>query len=136
VGRVIGNTSQGREISFLFHSGGNMVDKDPILLVLITAPDLETAQSLARELVAKKVAACVNISPGITSIYSWKGQVEEDQEVLLLVKTREGLLKDQLIPLVQDLHPYDLPEIISLPITGGSQAYLQWIRDETGGALS
>ena len=113
-----------------------MIDKDPILLVLITAPDLETARNLARELVAKKVAACVNISPGLISIYSWKGQVEEDQEVLLLVKTRERLLKDRLIPLVQDLHPYDLPEIISLPITSGSQAYLQWIREESAGELS
>jgi periplasmic divalent cation tolerance protein len=108
-----------------------MADKDPFVLVLITAPDLEIAQILAKALVTRKVAACVNISPGLISVYSWKGEVEQDQEVLLLVKTREGLLEDQLIPLVHDLHPYDLPEIISLPIAGGSQAYLDWIREET-----
>ena len=113
-----------------------MVDNDSIVLVMITAPDLDTARKLAGALVARKVAACVNISPGLISIYSWKGEVEEDQEVLLIVKTREGLLQDHLIPLVHDLHPYDLPEIISLPITSGSQGYLQWIREETPGEPS
>jgi periplasmic divalent cation tolerance protein len=113
-----------------------MIEKDALLLVLITAPDLETAKNIANSLVAQKIAACVNISPGLLSIYSWKGEQEEDQEVLLLVKTRARLLEDQLIPLVHDLHPYDLPEIISLPIVGGSQAYLNWIREETQGDLS
>jgi len=108
-----------------------MVEKDPLSLVLITAPDQEVARELARELVAKKIAACVNILPGVLSIYFWEQALQEDQEVLLLVKTRQGLLEEELIPLIHELHPYDLPEIISLPIGGGSSSYLKWIREET-----
>jgi periplasmic divalent cation tolerance protein len=113
-----------------------MDSKDTFQLVLVTAPDLETARILAKALVTSKIAACVNISPGLVSIYSWEDELQEDQEVLLLVKTRQNLIKNQLIPLVHELHPYDLPEIIALPIQGGSQAYLQWICDETGGNAS
>ena len=107
--------------------------KDPLLLVVITAPDLETARSMARELVNRKIAACVNISPGLISIYNWEDALQEAQEILLLVKTRQELLDSRLIPLIHELHPYDLPEIIALPIQGGSQEYLDWIRQETGG---
>lgn len=110
-----------------------MNSNEVFLLVLITAPDLETARKLAQALVARKIAACVNISPGLTSIYSWKGALEEDQEVLMMVKTRKELLESLLIPLVREIHPYELPEIIALPIVGGSQAYLDWIREETTG---
>ena len=110
-----------------------MDGKDPLLLVLITAPDLETARKLARILVTQKIAACVNLSLSLVSVYSWKESLHEDEEVLMIVKTREELLEDKLIPLVQEFHPYDLPEIISLPIGGGSQAYLDWIREETLG---
>ena len=110
-----------------------MDQNDRLLLVLITAPDLEVAQRLAKALVTKKIAACVNISPGLLSVYSWEEKLQEDEEVLLMVKTREELLEDHLLPLIQDLHPYDLPEIISLPIIGGSQSYLNWIREETFG---
>jgi periplasmic divalent cation tolerance protein len=108
-----------------------MDPQSPLQLVLITAPDLETARRLAQALVTSKIAACVNISPGLISIYHWEGALQEDQEVLLLVKTRESLVESQLIPLVHELHPYDLPEIITLPIQGGSQDYLSWIRKET-----
>jgi periplasmic divalent cation tolerance protein len=110
-----------------------MDEKDHLLLVLITAPDLEIAQKIARALVTNKIAACVNISPGLLSIYSWEEKLQEDEEVLLLVKTRKELVESHLLPLIHDLHPYDLPEIISLPIVGGSQSYLNWIREETGG---
>ena len=110
-----------------------MDGKDPLLLVLITAPDLETARKLARILVTQKIAACVNLSPGLVSVYSWKENLHEDEEVLLMVKTRERLLEEQLIPLIHEFHPYELPEIISLSISGGSHAYLNWIREETLG---
>lgn len=113
-----------------------MNKKDRLLLVLITAPDLGIAQKIARALVENKIAACVNISPGLLSIYSWEEKLQEDEEVLLMVKTREELLEDHLLPQVHDLHPYDLPEIISLPIVGGSQAYLKWVQEETIGASS
>ena len=109
-----------------------MDDKDTLLLVLITAPEMETALNLARALTNAKIAACVNISPNLLSIYPWKGSLQQDEEVLLLVKTREGLLASHLIPLINQLHPYDLPEIIALPIVSGSQAYLKWLRQETG----
>jgi periplasmic divalent cation tolerance protein len=112
------------------------MEKGPLVLVLITAPDLAIAKKIAKALVAGKIAACVNIVPGLISIYTWEGEQEEDQELLLMVKTREELLEEQLIPLVQDLHPYDLPEIISLPIKGGSQSYLDWMREETSGDIS
>ena len=110
-----------------------MSESGEFLVVLITAPDLSTAQDLGKTLVEEKIAACVNLVPGLVSIYSWEGAIQEDQEVLLVVKTRSELLESQLIPLVQKHHPYDLPEIIGLPIAAGSQAYLDWIRDETGG---
>lgn len=110
-----------------------MDPQNPLQLVLITAPDLETARRLAQALVRSKIAACVNISPGLVSIYHWEGALQEDQEVLLIVKTREAHVESRLIPLVHELHPYDLPEIISIPIQGGSQDYLDWIREETEG---
>ena len=113
-----------------------MDPRDHLQLVLITAPDLETARKLAKALVTSKVAACVNISPGLVSIYTWEDELHEDQEVLLLVKTRKELIEPRLIPLVTELHPYELPEIIALPIQGGSQAYLEWICDETDGDTS
>ena len=108
-----------------------MDKKDSLLIVLITAPDLDTAQALARSLLSKGIAACVNISPGLLSLYRWEGELQEDQEVLLLIKTRESLLESQLIPLVEKLHPYELPEIIALPIVRGSGPYLEWLREET-----
>ena len=110
-----------------------METKDPLILVLVTAPDLGTAQSMARALVSRKIAACVNLSPGLVSVYTWEGELQEEEEVLMMIKTRKEMLQDQLIPLIQKLHPYDLPEIIALPVVAGSQAYLDWIRDETRG---
>jgi periplasmic divalent cation tolerance protein len=107
-------------------------DKHP-LLVLITAPDLAAGRSLAKALLARRIAACVNIVPGLVSLYNWENELHEDQEVLLMVKTRDGLLESDLIPLVQELHPYDLPEIIGLPITKGSPSYLDWIIRSTSG---
>lgn len=104
-----------------------MSENGQFLLVLITAPDRKTARDLGKALVDQKIAACVNLVPGLISIYFWEGEVQEDQEMLLLVKTRRELLDDQLIPLVQELHPYDLPEIIGLPIQAGEENYLDWI---------
>ena len=112
-----------------------MEGKEPLLLVLITAPDLETARGLARALVSRKIAACANLTPGLVSIYSWEESLHEDEEILLMIKTRQGLLESHLIPLIHELHPYDLPEIIALPLVGGSQDYLNWIREETEGDI-
>ena len=95
----------------------------------ITAPDAETGARIARALVEERLAACVNLVPGIRSIYRWEGAVEEDAEVLLVVKTRADRAGD-LASRVAELHPYDLPELVLLPAVGGSPAYLDWVRAE------
>ncbi|MEJ2207867.1 MAG: divalent-cation tolerance protein CutA [Anaerolineae bacterium] len=96
------------------------------LVVLVTAGSEEEALKIARGLVKSMLAACVNIVPGITSIYRWQDEVQEDHEWLLVVKTRWDVL-DEVIQQVQALHSYDVPEVIALPLVGGSQDYLHWL---------
>lgn len=100
-----------------------------VRIALITAPDLETGAEIARALVEGRLAACVNLVPAVRSIYRWEGAVQEDAEVLLLVKTRADRARE-LVDRVVELHPYDLPEVVMLPAVGGSLAYLDWVRDE------
>lgn len=102
------------------------------VVVLVTAPDQDIGNKIAQALVEERLAACVNILPGIVSYYRWEGKIQTDQEVQLFIKTREDLVEDKIIHLVRDLHPYDLPEIITLPVIGGSEPYLDWILAETG----
>ena len=97
-------------------------------LVLCTCGDMETAQRIARGLVEQKLAACVNILPGITSVYQWKGSIESDNELLLLIKTQKSCLS-ALQETIRKLHSYELPEIIDVPITGGLTEYLNWITE-------
>jgi periplasmic divalent cation tolerance protein len=106
---------------------------DQPIVVLITAPSQDVARQIAVALLDQKLAACVNVLPGVRSYYSWKGQPQEDQEVLLLVKTRPDLFESRLIPAVQAVHPYELPEIIALPIQMGLAGYLNWINEESSG---
>jgi len=101
------------------------------MLVITTAPNNEIAQELAQELVDQKVAACVNIVPGINSIYTWKGKISSDEEKLLLIKTKSNLVTEGIIPIIKSIHPYELPEIIGIPIIFGSQEYLNWIDEAT-----
>lgn len=109
-----------------------MSDSDQQVLVLVTAPDHPTGDQIAQVLLDQRLAACVSLLPGLVSHYRWEGRIQQDQEVLLLIKTRAELLAEQLIPRIRELHPYQVPEIISLPITGGYPAYLAWILQETG----
>jgi periplasmic divalent cation tolerance protein len=102
------------------------------IVILITAPSIEVARQIAGLLLERRLAACVNILPGINSLYTWKGEVQDDQEVLLLVKSRPELFERELIPAVQSIHPYEVPEMIALPIVMGSTSYLDWIVAETG----
>lgn len=102
-----------------------MTEKD-ILLVISTAPDPATAERLARELIGKSLAACANIVPAVRSIYLWKGEVESEQEVLMLLKTTTDRLPELRETLVA-AHPYELPEVIALPVTDGHHPYLQWV---------
>ncbi len=104
---------------------------NPILVVLCTCPDEAVAKKLAAGLVEQRLAACVNVLPGIRSIYRWQGRVQEDGEVLLVIKTPEdryGTLEGWLL----EQHPYDVPEIIALPVERGLPAYLEWVVQETG----
>lgn len=93
----------------------------------ITAPSLEVSKQIARVLVHSRLAACCNIVPGITSIYEWDGKVAEDAEVLLIVKTDLSKMA-QLVASVRSNHPYDVPEVIAVPIAAGSPDYLAWMQ--------
>ncbi len=104
------------------------------VVVLITTPESE-AERIARTLVEERLAACVNIVKGVTSIYWWRGNVESDSEALLIVKTSAGILP-RLEEKVREIHPYEVPEIIVLPIIAGLKDYLEWLEGEVkeGGA--
>jgi len=110
---------------------GSTAGGDAVQVVLVTAPDAETGAGLGRALVAERLVACVNLVPRVRSIYRWEGQVEEDEEVLLVIKTRADRLA-ALRERVVALHPYDVPEVVALPVVGGSDAYLDWVREEAG----
>ncbi len=100
------------------------------IVVLITAPGEDEAVRIASSLVETRLAACVNIIKDVRSIYSWQGQIEDDSEVLLIVKTRKDLF-DSLSEKVKEFHSYSVPEIIALPIINGSEDYLKWIKEVT-----
>jgi periplasmic divalent cation tolerance protein len=97
-------------------------------VVLTTIGSRGEAEDLAWELVERKVAACVNIIEMHTSVYRWKGEVKSEKECLLLMKTNSAMLKE-LWSVVEELHPYDVPEFIALPIDQGSEKYLDWINE-------
>ena len=94
--------------------------------VLVTAPSAEEAARIARQVVEEKLAACGNVLPGLRSIYRWQGKVEEADEALLVLKTARSRFKE-LADRIVALHPYDVPEVIALPIEAGHDAYLDWI---------
>ena len=102
------------------------------IIVFVTAPTTDDGRKIAQTLVREKLAACVNILPGITSIYTWDGETCEDDEVLLIIKTRADLF-ETLSAAVQVVHPYDVPEVIATPLTDGAPDYLHWIDQVTQG---
>jgi periplasmic divalent cation tolerance protein len=106
---------------------GGCADARGVELVLLTAPDAEVATRLARALVGEGLAACVNLVPGVRSIYRWQGELHDDAEVLLVAKTCADRA-EALGARVRELHPYELPELVRLPLSGGSPAYLDWVR--------
>jgi len=99
-------------------------------VTFVTCKDRKQARAIARTLVKEKLAACVNVVPGISSIYRWEGKVEEAREVLLVIKSRRKLSK-QLTDRVRSLHSYEVPEVVTLPIASGNPAYLRWVRQST-----
>jgi periplasmic divalent cation tolerance protein len=101
------------------------------LLALTTLGSEEDASKLARALVERRVAACVNVSGPVRSFYPWKGKLEDDREYLLLMKTRTDRFPE-LEAALDELHPYEVPELVAMPIERGSAAYLGWIDENVG----
>ena len=99
-------------------------------IVLSTAPDRPTAERIARALVEERLAACVNLIPGLGSIYRWKGKIEHEEEVLCLIKTRKALMT-KLTRRLTALHPYDVPEVIAVEVSAGARPYLNWLAEQT-----
>lgn len=104
--------------------------EDEAILVLCTAPDADVGAELARGLVEQHLAACVNIVPGLRSFYVWQGKLNDDNEVQLLIKTRTSRAKE-VETWISEHHPYDTPEILFVTIRGGSDKYLDWLRQQT-----
>lgn len=99
-----------------------------LFVVLLTAPDREVAENLANALVEERLAACVNLVGGVTSIYRWEGSTVRAEEVVLIAKTGEDRV-EALIARVAELHPYDVPEALALPVTHGHRPYIEWAED-------
>lgn len=108
---------------------GTGADTEP-RVALATAPDVETAARIAHALVGERLAACANLVPQVRSIYRCQDRVEDETEVLLVIKTRADRVP-ALADRLRALHPYDVPELVVLPVVGGLAGYLEWIRTET-----
>ena len=104
---------------------------DTYIIVFCTTPSAEISNRIAEECIQSKIAACCNILSGITSVYQWKGQIEKSEEQLLMIKSTEDNF-EALENTIIKLHPYKLPEIISVKINNGSQEYLNWIKQNQG----
>ncbi|MGH9667030.1 MAG: divalent-cation tolerance protein CutA [Bryobacteraceae bacterium] len=107
-----------------------MTDK---IAVLTACDSPKTAARLARRLVEERLAACVNLFPGVRSVYRWQGKIEESQELMLLIKSSRQLLP-ALIAELEKIHPYEVPEIVALPIVDGGKPYLDWLDRELAGS--
>lgn len=100
------------------------------ILILITASSIDEGEKIAQSLVTNHLAACTNIVPSVQSIFFWEGKTEKATEVLLMVKSKQALL-DKIIEHVKNIHTYTVPEIIALPLIGGSEDYLKWVEENT-----
>ena len=96
----------------------------------VTVPSAQVGKAIANKLVTNKLAACVNMIPGVTSFYEWQGKMEEDNELLLMIKTQTSLVPE-VITAVKATHTYDVPEVISVPMGEGSKDYLEWVEKMT-----
>ncbi len=103
---------------------------DNVLLLLTNLPDAQSARNIARHLIEQRAAACVNILPQCSAVYQWQGKIEEANEVPLLIKTTESAYV-RAEKIIREHHPYELPEIIAVPVVAGLPAYLQWVHAET-----
>jgi periplasmic divalent cation tolerance protein len=101
-----------------------------ILIVFSTCPDADTAARIGRALVEESLAACVNVVPGIRSIYAWKGEVHDEAEMLMMLKTTVNRFEDLRERLLA-LHPYEVPEVVAVGAAGGHDAYFRWVAEST-----
>ena len=99
---------------------------DTYIVVFCTTPSNEISIQIAEECIKKKIAACCNIVPGITSVYQWQGKVEKSDEELIILKSTEDNF-DSIEKIINGIHPYEVPEIISVKINNGNEPYLNWI---------
>lgn len=100
--------------------------RDAVRLALTTAPDAESAERIVRALLDEGLVACGNIVPGVTSLYWWNGAVQRDAEVLVILKTTASASR-RLVERLPSLHPYEVPELLLVPVDGGHGAYLEWV---------
>jgi periplasmic divalent cation tolerance protein len=108
------------------------VTGDGAVIVLVTAPSREVAEHLTTTLVEERLAACGNIVPGVTSIYRWQGEVQRDEELMIVFKTA-AQTASALMSRVEQLHPYEVPEAVVLPIATGLPPYLAWVMANAAG---
>jgi len=99
-------------------------------ITFVTCGTVENAEKIAESLVLEKLAACVNILPGVTSVFFWEGKLSKEKEHLLIIKSREAV-SEKMSRRIKDMHDYSVPEIISFPIASGNPDYLQWVKDGT-----
>ncbi len=102
-----------------------------VLLCHCSCPDIDTAHCIARALVDERHAACVNVLPGVQSVYRWEGAIEQADEILLSIKTTRAQF-EPMTARIASLHPYELPEVLAVEVVAGLPAYLDWIADNTG----
>ena len=100
-----------------------------VVVVLMTAPDARTAENLSEQLLEERLIACANVLPGVRSVYRWEGALQRDDEVLVLLKTTPESVAE-LSERIAALHPYDVPEVLALPVSSGLAAYTQWVGTE------
>lgn len=100
-------------------------------VILTTVPSEEVGLRVARTLVEERLCACANLVPGVRSIYTWQGKVEDDREILVVLKTRRDLF-EKVDARIRALHPYEVPEVVMLPVEAGSERYLAWVGEVTG----
>lgn len=110
-----------------------MASQSDFALVYTTAPDLGVAEAIGSQLVEEGLAACVNVLPGMRSIYIWQGEVQKDDEVVALIKTRAALVAT-VISRIEELHPYEVPAAFAIPTSGGSTEFLKWVNEQVSGS--
>ncbi len=112
-------------------SGEEQAGGGGVCTVLVTAPDMEVAETLGTRLVEEGRAACANLLPGVVSLYRWEGALQRDDEVLLILKSTLPAA-EALRERVVELHPYEVPEVLVLPVGGGHPPYLAWVQNQVG----